>query len=81
MERCILASTNEGDLVLDPFLGGGTTAVQATARFAAGERSGSATLVRFSRGDLPGGGAGPDSTPFEKVYVVLEGQMTVIIGG
>jgi len=30
---------------------------------------------------LPGGGAGPDSTPFEKVYVVLEGHMTVIIGG
>lgn len=30
---------------------------------------------------LPGGGAGPDSTPFEKVYVVLEGQMTVIAGG
>ena len=30
---------------------------------------------------LPGGGAGPDATPFEKVYVVLEGEMTVIIGG
>ncbi|SNS53943.1 cupin domain-containing protein [Tropicimonas sediminicola] len=30
---------------------------------------------------LPGGGAGPDSTPFEKVYVVLEGQMTVVIDG
>ncbi len=30
---------------------------------------------------LPGGGAGPDSTPFEKVYVVMEGEMTVIIGG
>ena len=30
---------------------------------------------------LPGGGAGPDSTPFEKVYVVLEGQMTIMIGG
>jgi len=30
---------------------------------------------------LPGGGAGPDSTPFEKVYVVLEGEMTVEIGG
>ncbi len=29
VERCILASTNEGDLVLDPFLGGGTTAVAA----------------------------------------------------
>ena len=30
---------------------------------------------------LPGGGAGPDSTPFEKVYVMLEGEMTVIAGG
>ncbi len=30
---------------------------------------------------LPGGGAGPDSTTFEKVYVVLEGEMTVIIDG
>ncbi|MGH1459142.1 MAG: cupin domain-containing protein [Paracoccaceae bacterium] len=30
---------------------------------------------------LPAGGAGPDSTPFEKVYVVLEGEMTVIIDG
>ena len=30
---------------------------------------------------LPGGGAGPDSTPFEKIYVVTEGEMTVIIGG
>ena len=26
-DRCLLASTNEGDLVLDPFLGGGTSAV------------------------------------------------------
>jgi quercetin dioxygenase-like cupin family protein len=30
---------------------------------------------------LPGGGAGPDSTPFEKVYVVLDGAMTVVVGG
>lgn len=30
---------------------------------------------------LPNGGAGPDSTPIEKVYVVLEGEMTVIIDG
>ena len=29
VERCLLAATNEGDLVLDPFLGGGTTAVAA----------------------------------------------------
>ncbi len=30
---------------------------------------------------LPGGGAGPDSTPFEKVYVVLSGEMTVEVNG
>lgn len=30
---------------------------------------------------LPGGGAGPDATPFEKVYVVIEGEMTVTIDG
>ncbi|MEL6233073.1 MAG: cupin domain-containing protein [Pseudomonadota bacterium] len=30
---------------------------------------------------LPGGGAGPDATPFEKVYVVLEGEITVTVGG
>ena len=30
---------------------------------------------------LPGGGAGPDSTPFEKVYVVLDGEMTVMVEG
>lgn len=30
---------------------------------------------------LPGGGAGPDSTPFEKVYIVIEGRMTVIVEG
>jgi site-specific DNA-methyltransferase (adenine-specific) len=29
VERCLLASTSPGDLVLDPFLGGGTTAVAA----------------------------------------------------
>ena len=29
VERCLLASTHEGDLVLDPFLGNGTTAVAA----------------------------------------------------
>jgi len=34
-------------------------------------------LIQF----LPGGGAGPDSTPFEKVYVVLDGEITVIVDG
>ena len=27
IEKCILASTNEGDTILDPFMGSGTTAV------------------------------------------------------
>ena len=30
---------------------------------------------------LPGGGAGPDATPFEKVYVVLDGEATLTVGG
>lgn len=30
---------------------------------------------------LPGGGAGPDSSPVEKIYVVLSGEMTVIVDG
>jgi quercetin dioxygenase-like cupin family protein len=29
---------------------------------------------------LPGGGAGPDSSPLEKVYVVLSGTLTVRAG-
>lgn len=28
---------------------------------------------------LPGGGAGPDASPLEKIYVILSGEMTVII--
>jgi len=30
---------------------------------------------------LPGGGAGPDSTPFEKVYVVIQGEICIIVDG
>tara|TARA_B110000914_G_C15316744_1_gene378271 strand:+ start:78 stop:428 length:351 start_codon:yes stop_codon:yes gene_type:complete len=30
---------------------------------------------------LPSGGAGPDSSPFEKLYFIVEGEMTVIIDG
>ena len=33
VERCILSSTNEGDRVLDPFLGGGTTAVACVRNY------------------------------------------------
>ena len=28
---------------------------------------------------LPGGGAGPDASPIEKVYVILSGEMTILI--
>jgi mannose-6-phosphate isomerase-like protein (cupin superfamily) len=30
---------------------------------------------------LPGGGAGPDASPTEKVYYVLTGELTLIAGG
>ena len=30
---------------------------------------------------LPGGGAGPDASPPEKVYFVRAGELTVIVGG
>ncbi len=29
---------------------------------------------------LPGGGAGPDASPLEKVYVVLSGELTIRVG-
>jgi quercetin dioxygenase-like cupin family protein len=40
--------------------------------------------TRFSVGlshFLPGGGAGPDASPTEKVYYVLSGELTLIAGG
>ena len=52
-----------------------------TLRLFGAEAGGSKALVAGVSHFLPGGGAGPDSTPFEKVYIVLEGEMTVIIGG
>jgi quercetin dioxygenase-like cupin family protein len=30
---------------------------------------------------LPGGGAGPDASPIEKVYIVVKGQITIIVDG
>jgi mannose-6-phosphate isomerase-like protein (cupin superfamily) len=30
---------------------------------------------------LPGGGAGPDASPTEKVYVILAGELTLIVDG
>ena len=42
---------------------------------------GSQTLVFGISHFLPGGGAGPDASPPEKVYYVLEGELTVIVNG
>ena len=30
---------------------------------------------------LPGGGAGPDASPLEKVYVVVAGELTIVADG
>lgn len=30
---------------------------------------------------LPGGGAGPDASPPEKVYFVLNGELTIVVNG
>ena len=41
----------------------------------------SQTLVFGISHFLPGGGAGPDASPPEKIYYVLAGELTVIVGG
>src|ERR1700751_6284743 len=41
----------------------------------------SQTLVFGISHFLPGGGAGPDASPAEKIYYVLAGELTVIAGG
>lgn len=43
----------------------------------AGPQSFAVSLSHF----LPGGGAGPDSAPLERVYVVTAGRLKVMIGG
>jgi quercetin dioxygenase-like cupin family protein len=45
------------------------------------EAGGSKGLIVGISHFLPGGGAGPDASPPEKVYFVLEGELTVIIDG
>src|SRR5260370_30749923 len=41
----------------------------------------SQTLIFGISHFLPGGGAGPDASPPEKIYYVLAGELTGIVGG
>ena len=45
------------------------------------EMGGSQALVFGISHFLPGGGAGPDASPPEKVYFILDGELTVIVDG
>ena len=45
------------------------------------EMGGSQSLIFGISHFLPGGGAGPDASPTEKVYYVLAGELTLIAGG
>ena len=53
----------------------------SSLRLFGAEAGGARTLVAGVSHFLPGGGAGPDASPPEKVYFVLEGELTVIAGG
>ena len=45
------------------------------------EMGGSQSLIFGISHFLPGGGAGPDASPPEKIYYVLAGELTVIADG
>ena len=55
-------------------------ATNRSALFGA-ETGGSQGLIVGISHFLPGGGAGPDASPPEKIYYVLAGELTVIVDG
>ena len=53
----------------------------STLRVFGAEAGGTKSLIVGISHFLPGGGAGPDASPPEKIYYVLAGELTVIAGG
>jgi len=53
----------------------------STLRLWGAEAGGTKNLVVGITHFLPGGGAGPDASPPEKVYYVLTGEITLIVDG
>ena len=53
----------------------------STLRLFGAEAGGTQSLIVGISHFLPGGGAGPDASPPDKVYFVLAGELTVIVGG
>jgi quercetin dioxygenase-like cupin family protein len=53
----------------------------STLRLFGAEAGGSQSLIVGMTHFLPGGGAGPNASPPEKVYFVLAGELTVIVDG
>jgi mannose-6-phosphate isomerase-like protein (cupin superfamily) len=53
----------------------------ATLRLFGAEAGGTTGLIVGVSHFLPGGGAGPDASPPEKVYFVVAGELTVIVDG
>jgi quercetin dioxygenase-like cupin family protein len=53
----------------------------STLRLFGAEAGGTKALIVGVTHFLPGGGAGPDASPPEKVYFCLAGEITIIIDG
>ena len=53
----------------------------SSLRLFGAEAGGTQALIAGVSHFLPGGGAGPDASPPERVYFVLAGELTVIVGG